>query len=181
LYIFTIERKGEVIVVHTARNVPRDLLRRWEEAMRLTGESMEYRALDIAKYIIKHEHDAGRQISNLRLQKLLYFAQAKFLIETGKPCFSDPIMAWEFGPVVTSVYHEYKIFGGLDIFITPACIELDKDTRERIDNLLEFCVKIPTYKLVDITHSQAPWQNARNNITSSEITIDSIKQYFQKK
>ena len=91
-----------------------------------------YRALDIAKYIINHEHEEGREISNLRLQKLLYFIQAKFIVETGKPCFSDPIEAWDFGPVVTSVYHEYKLFGSFDIASTDTAVSIDEESASRI-------------------------------------------------
>ena len=98
---------------------------------------MEYTALDIARYIIKHEHDAGREISNLRLQKLLYFVQAKFLAEKRPPCFSDPIVAWDFGPVVLSVYHEYKMFGGLDILTSETGRPIDSNTSSVIDNILE--------------------------------------------
>lgn len=141
---------------------------------------MEYTALDIARYIIKHEHDAGREISNLRLQKLLYFVQAKFLAEKRPPCFSDPIVAWDFGPVVLSVYHEYKIFGGLDILSSEIGIPIDSETSSVIDNILDYCAKYPTYQLVNITHNQDPWKRARQNPYSSVITIDSMKQFFQK-
>ena len=108
-----------------------------------------YRALDIAKYIINHEHEEGREISNLRLQKLLYFIQAKFIVETGKPCFSDPIEAWDFGPVVTSVYHEYKLFGSFDIASTDTAVSIDEESASRIKNMLDFCSHYPTYQLVE--------------------------------
>lgn len=139
-----------------------------------------YRALDIAKHIIKHEHDERREISNLRLQKLLYFVQAKFIAETGKPCFSDPIEAWDFGPVVVAVYHEYKLFGSFDISIPYEDTDIDEESEQKINDIIDFCAHYPTYQLVDITHKQTPWIKARSNPFSSVITLDSMKQYFFK-
>ena len=66
-----------------------------------------YNALSVAHYIIDFYNRNNRGISNLKLQKVLYFVQAEFLVGTfdHRPCFSDPIEAWDFGPVVPSVYH----------------------------------------------------------------------------
>ena len=68
-----------------------------------------YAALDIARYIIKYCKDNGYSISNLKLQKLLYFVQAQFLVTyNGRPAFEEKIEAWDFGPVVPEVYHYLK-------------------------------------------------------------------------
>lgn len=64
---------------------------------------MGYSALDVAKYIINKctiEHDA---ISNLQLQKILYYIQ-KWFLQNGLVAFDDDFEAWSFGPVVLSVY-----------------------------------------------------------------------------
>ncbi len=74
-----------------------------------------YSAIVIANYIIEYEHSQNRRISNLKLQKLLYFVQAQFFRIIGVPCFNDKIEAWSFGPVVVNVYHAYKFYGGMDI------------------------------------------------------------------
>lgn len=71
-----------------------------------------YDALEVSRHIINYSNDAGYGITALELQKLLYFVQAYFLIKKGKPCFRDDIEAWDFGPVVPSVYREYKRYGG---------------------------------------------------------------------
>ena len=73
--------------------------------------------LDVARYIINYSNEKNYSISNLKLQKLLYFVQAYYLAFTSshEPCFSDEIEAWDFGPVVPSAYHEFKSFGGGEI------------------------------------------------------------------
>ena len=139
-----------------------------------------YSALDISKYIISYEHSKNREVSNLRLQKLLYFVQAKFLRETGKPCFLDTMEAWDFGPVVVSVYHEYKIYGGLDITFSVQVPKIDSSSIMLLNNILDYVADYPTWQLVDITHEQKPWIDARNNIDKT-ITVDAMKSFFCKK
>jgi uncharacterized phage-associated protein len=141
---------------------------------------MIYNALDIAKYIINYEHSLKREISNLRLQKILYFVQVKFLVTTNKPCFSDNIEAWAFGPVVAAVYHKYKIYGSLDIFEKSTPIFIDKSTINLMNNILESCALYPTYQLVEITHNQDTWKNAYSKGSGSIITQESIIKYFKK-
>ena len=48
------------------------------------------------------------QMTNLKLNKLLYYAQGVFLARTGKPLFDDDIEAWDLGPVVSCIYQKYK-------------------------------------------------------------------------
>ena len=64
-----------------------------------------YSAIDIARYIIWYCKNHGYTISNLKLQKILYFVQAEFLVSAGAPCFYQDIEAWDFGPVIPEVYH----------------------------------------------------------------------------
>ena len=63
---------------------------------------MSYKVLDVCRHVINYsnEHDYG--ISNLKLQKVLYFIQAYFLTKKKDhtPCFDEKIEAWDFGPVV---------------------------------------------------------------------------------
>ena len=49
-----------------------------------------YSAVEVAKYIIWYCKRQGYSISNLKLQKILYFVQASFLVNQGKPCFMKP-------------------------------------------------------------------------------------------
>ena len=62
------------------------------------GMVMTYSALEVARYIIHHEAQQRRTVSNLRLQKLLYFVQAQFAVNAtdGQPCFKDRMEAWDF-------------------------------------------------------------------------------------
>ena len=57
-----------------------------------------YDVQDVAEYVITYSEVKDYGISNLKLQKSLYLIQAYFLIQTEKPCFSEEIEAWDFGP-----------------------------------------------------------------------------------
>src|ERR1700744_6380025 len=69
-------------------------------------------ALDVAKYILLISNDEdGTLISNLKLQKLLYYCQGFSLAMLGRPLFDARIKAWEHGPVVPEVYKVYREAG----------------------------------------------------------------------
>ena len=141
-----------------------------------------YSAFEVARYIINHEAQQGRAVSNLRLQKLLYFVQVQFVVNSNdaSPCFYEKMEAWGFGPVVREVYYEYRYYGGAIIppdrsfstTITP------KD-QSMINEILDECAKHSTSALMDATHAQDPWKNARRNKYNNEISLNSIYYYFR--
>lgn len=157
-----------------------------------------YKAVDIAIYIVNYSNEKDYGISNLKLQKLLYFVQAYFLIKSkGKRyCFDDKIEAWSLGPVVPAAYHEFKIYGGCNIPKIESYIFYDTENilnsgrREFDDSVIrdkdkswikEVVDSFHNYTatdLVSITHKQAPWLNAYRKNQNNEITIDSLKEYF---
>ncbi len=64
---------------------------------------------DVAQYFLaKADEDAGDLMSNLKLQKLMYYAQGFSLALCNKPLFPERIEAWIHGPVISALYHEYK-------------------------------------------------------------------------
>lgn len=156
------------------------------------------KALDVARYIINYSNEKGYPISNLRLQKLLYFVQACYLSLTEKkdPCFDDRIEAWDFGPVVPSVYHEFKQFGNGSIPTIECYYTFDKnnilslkkhefskeiipaDDRMAIDLVVSSFSEFTTSSLVKLTHEQKPWIEARKRGLNAEITNESIQEYF---
>lgn len=139
-----------------------------------------YSATLIARYIISRESECSRSVSNLRLQKLLYFVQAYFFLSFDAPCFNNRIEAWDFGPVVPVVYHKYKRFGSMIIQENEKCpVEnIDEEDCQKIDEMLDACADKTTRELVNISHQQAPWKNAYKNPFSNEITQESIRKMF---
>ncbi len=88
---------------------------------------MAYSVVDIANKIIANtDIHQGETISNLKLQKMLYYMQGFFIAVFDKKLFEEPIEAWQYGPVVRAVYFHFKEFG-------PAAIMLNGE--EKIINL----------------------------------------------
>ena len=76
------------------------------------------RALDIANYVILYCLRHNIEITNLKLQKILYFLEANFLFEHRRPLFEDQIEKWKLGPVFPNVYHQFKTFGSTTQYVT---------------------------------------------------------------
>ncbi len=146
------------------------------------GNIRIYSAIDIADFIVRKCDDLGFGISNLKLQKILYFVQAEFLVSLKKACFEEEIEAWDFGPVVPEVYRKYRVYGGANI---PVCFKhntnelIEKEDGELIEEIIQECNKYSAVDLVGITHSQKPWKDAYKKGENRIITKESIKSYFE--
>ena len=157
-----------------------------------------YSVLDISRFVINYCDDKDYNLSNLKLQKILYFIQAFFLCDDKflKPCFEETIEAWDFGPVVPEAYHEYKCFGNTNIPKVVSYIEYDAsdfwkskvvpfddsmiapEDKEIICKLVDKFAKYSTTSLVNITHRQSPWRDAYAQGRGSTITHEAIRSYF---
>lgn len=136
-----------------------------------------YSALDVAKYVINKCTVENCPISNLQLQKILYFLQRKYLVDNGKVLFNDEIQAWQFGPVVPDVYYQYCGFGSMAITINYE-VNIDIDDSRQIDSVVEEKRCKNPWDLVEETHSEGKAWNAiyRNGIGNHmTIPVDLIK------
>lgn len=158
---------------------------------------MIYDVLEISRHIIKYSDEKNYAISNFKLQKLLYFTQAYFLIVKDGVCFSEKIEAWNFGPVVPKAYREYKRFGSNDIPYTGYYVSMNDDnywSAERyefkdnvilpedkglIDEVVDHFSDYSANALVRLTRSQRPWIDAYVPHMNNEITPFAIKEYFE--
>lgn len=140
-----------------------------------------YSALDIARYIIGYCNRRGYYVSNLKLQKILYFIQAEFLVTLGVACFRETIQAWAFGPVVPQVYQEYKKFGSSNILIdyeTEGIMRSEVD-EQLVEGIVDQCDEYSASDLVRFTHSQSPWLNAYQKYRNNPISNQDIKEFFE--
>lgn len=111
-----------------------------------------YSALNIAKYIIDKCTNDKCPISNLQLQKILYYIQREFL-QQGAKAFSEEIEAWQFGPVVPEVYKQYCGFGAIPIRMLYA-VDLDSDYVKIINPIVEKKRLLNPWDMVSDTHSK---------------------------
>ena len=126
--------------------------------------NQRYAALTIAKWFIAWADEFEEAVlSNLKVQKLLYYAQGHHLADTGTPLFRDDIQAWSHGPVVPSVYHELKYFGRDAIHLPDdddfSWQDVDPDTTEFLMRVWNTYGAIAAWRLRDMTHDDGPWKN----------------------
>lgn len=110
-----------------------------------------YTAVDLSKYIVNKCIADGCPISNLQLQKILYYIQKDYL-KRDMLAFSDQIEAWQFGPVVSVVYYHYCHFGGMPIFIKEPSVGIDSSDQMMIDNIIENKRRLDPWNMVADTH-----------------------------
>lgn len=138
-------------------------------------------AFDVAKYILSK---TGRMTA-MKLQKLLYYCQAWSLVWDEQPIFDNVIQAWANGPVVPAVYnyHRGQYFVSTDDFPTGNSGSLGHAQRETIEAVLGYYGDKSAQWLIDLTHAEEPWKQARVGLApgergNREITHASMAEYY---
>src|SRR5579863_3943147 len=145
---------------------------------------MEYRAHDIADTIIARSRMRGiADLTNLKLQKLLYYSQAWQLALADSSLFSEDIEAWIHGPVVPRVFGAFKDFRWKVIDCDVHSLE-DSAVIKHVDAVLENYGKYGATELERLTHSEKPWIYARRGLAPDEpsrsvISKDLMKSFYR--
>lgn len=138
-----------------------------------------YRALDVSKYIITKCTNEDKPISNMQLQKILYFIQLDYLKRFDKPVFSDEIEAWQFGPVVPNVYYYFSGFGSMTIPLVFSDYNISPDDKININKIVEVKRELFPWDMVKDTHKEGgPWDLIYKNGKGKRniIPMDLIKE-----
>lgn len=143
-----------------------------------------YKAKDIAEWFlntnrIQMNFEDSEYITNLKLQKLLYYAQGYFLAKKGTPLFNDDFLAWDHGPVIRNIYNIYKEKGSKGIeYDKDFNIDIDEETEKILQEVYEKYGQYTAWKLRNMTHEESPWLSTpRNKI----ISKSKIEEYFRTK
>lgn len=136
---------------------------------------------DVARYILKKTGE----LNTVKLQKLIYYCQAWSLVWDEKPLFKEKIQAWANGPVVPALFQHHK--GKFNVvaadFPDGNCRNLTIAQKETIDSVLKHYGKKTAQWLVDLTHLEDPWKDARGKCPSGEsctnvITHGAMMEYY---
>ena len=154
--------------------------------------------LELAKYLLylseKEAEQAGDEavsdMNPMKLQKLLYYCQGYSLGITGKSLFSDPIEAWQYGPVVRKIYKEYQNYRGLyfplDMVKFPPNIDDYASAVARL--VMRDKGRFSAVALMKMTHRENAWQEARqkehnssgyNPFASEALSIETMRRDFE--
>jgi uncharacterized phage-associated protein len=134
---------------------------------------------DVAAYIISKL----RPLDAMKLQKLLYYAQAWSLVWDDRPLFNSRIEAWANGPVVREVFKTYQGQYKIDVPKAGNPVLLSGTEKQTVDAILKFYGKRTGFFLSQLTHRERPWMRARVGIapgegSNREITLAEMRDYY---
>ena len=141
-------------------------------------------AMDVARYILATQGGIpGERITNLKLQKLLYYSQGYQLALNGRALFPEEIRAWGHGPVVPDVWRYYRSNRANPLPKPARAPEgIAADEREGIDSLIQSYGQYTAWRLRELTHQESPWVDAYNRGGGhSAISLDTMQAFFRAK
>lgn len=151
-------------------------------------------AMIVADYIIEKAKSLEKPVTNLQLQKVMFFLNVQYLLKNKKSLISaNKFEKWAYGPVVRQVYRQYATFGSNEIKEVPNfeyMIEengeyksntyifkeedLDKDVRDFIDSNIELFIDKPISELVSESHKDPQWKDKTDYFYSE----DKLSEYY---
>lgn len=138
----------------------------------------------VADFIILFFREKGENITNLKLQKLLYYTQAWHLAIHGRPMFEGNFQAWTHGPVNVSVYNRFSDYRWQPITEAIQGPNISQEEEAHIQEVLESYGGFGAYELERLTHSERPWKNARGDLPADSgsnrvISEEDMKAYYR--
>lgn len=135
------------------------------------------KVLNVAAYIAqRYFSEYNEQIDEMKLHKLMYFAQRESLIQTGEPLFDATFYGWKYGPVLKEIRSAYKdgTFGSIEFS------NFTKDCSSILNKVFEKYAGKESWSLSRLTHGELSWKNSRIGISEEEnsdnpMNFDDIK------
>lgn len=140
-------------------------------------------AADVAAFFLAKDAAANGDeeggISNMKLQKLAYYAQGFHAAIFGEALFPERIEAWVHGPVVPDLYHRYKVNGRNPIPAPPGAPDgaFTQEQTDLLEEVYEVFGQFSAFRLRNMTHAEPPWKN--HEADASVIPVDEMREYFK--
>lgn len=163
---------------------------------------MLYTAKSVANYFIGYYKNKKTDITPMKIQKLIYFSHGWNLAIFEEALIDELVEAWRYGPVIPSIYHEFKFFGKdsitsfaysrenypskplENIIFLKIPIPENENTIALLDRIIEVYGKLSVIQLSNLTHQpDTPWAQVWNKNSPKNKNIDNkiIKKYFKSK
>ena len=138
-----------------------------------------------ADFLLVESRERGEVLTNLKLQKLLYYADGWFAVLSGRPLFGEDFQAWVHGPVLPSQYQRFKDWRWRPIeqdLLRPA--GLAKEIETHLEEIIDVFGSETAVALELMTHREPPWLEARAGLPADApspaiISKQTMKTYFQ--
>lgn len=140
----------------------------------------------VADYFIARAHEVGEPISNLKLQKLVYYAQAWHLALKNRPLIEADFEAWVHGPVNPSLYRRFRANAWKPIADEVPRPALPDDVRKHLEEVWQVYGGLSALDLERMTHAEEPWKIARGDLPpdalcDNEISPESMKAFYARR
>lgn len=145
------------------------------------ADTMAYTAMQIAAEVVRQYRMKKEPITNLKLQKILYYIQVECLQKNDVPAFQDDIEAWRHGPVVRDVYNTFCVYIANPIEdddpdVEQNLVKIDDKTSKCISDIVERSIRYDDpWDLVYRSHETKPWRDTFIPDANCIITKDSLK------
>jgi uncharacterized phage-associated protein len=161
----------------------------------LKPQNTGYDCREVANYILDKGESSNIDITNLSLQKILYFCHAFVLTELSRPLVKQSFEAWQHGPVIRSLYRVFCGCGEEKIKMRATRIDknsgerilctasLDEELNNTLDKAIAFYGRVSAYQLVKLSHEPGgPWDKTWNHLGQSnpgmKINNNEIKEFY---
>ena len=157
--------------------------------------------INVANFVIDLGIHSNQPVTNLKLQKILFFLQGYSLHEYGRKLIDGNFSKWKYGPVEEEVYFNYKENGSSTINSMSATVTTsetggvihrpiklsgnsfeDKEVFQKLTNFTEKLLEKDAWELVDLTHQHASWINYKKEIycyDANDYTDEEIKKCYE--
>jgi uncharacterized phage-associated protein len=138
----------------------------------------------VAAHLIAMSRERSVEITNLKLQKLLYYSQAWHLAFYDSPLFDDRLEAWVHGPVVPPIFGDFKHFRWNPIDVDPMPLDMPELEHGHLREIMKVYGDLTPNQLEERTHQEWPWKEARGNTPPDEpsktvISLETMKQFYR--
>jgi uncharacterized phage-associated protein len=140
-------------------------------------------AENVADHLLALADERGVEVNNLKLQKLLYYAQAWHLGRFGSPLFPEKFQAWSTGPAIPALYWKYKPWSIRHIGTHGEPPVFDAAINQLLREVADEYMPIDEYDLASLTYRETPFRNARGGVDLSEpceaeLSETDMRDYF---
>jgi uncharacterized phage-associated protein len=136
--------------------------------------------LNVARYFIVRAYEDGieAEMTNMKVQKLLYYSQSLHLVLYDRPLFDEEIQAWRYGPVCPPAYKFYSEFEANQLPIPnkeESLRSLPDGIKELLEEVWEYFGGYHAYRLSNMTHEEFPWKKARKGLPPQASSTEPIQ------
>jgi len=138
----------------------------------------------VSDFLLVESRERGDLLTNLKLQKLLYYSQAWHLALQNQPLFNEDFQAWIHGPVLPSQYHRFKDAEWRALTLDVQAPTLTMSVKDHLLEIVDVFGSESAVALELMTHQEQPWIEARKGLpadapSSAVISKATMRDYYR--